>query len=123
MIKLSKPDLDSIDLSTLTTDLNLMTSPSNSDTQLFSVQTQASYFDVNTALEPTQVRLPTPTPSSLTVDAALAPALTPSRSSLSRDASESILDSPPQAIARAPPRFFCDKTDCSKTFALQQQLK
>jgi hypothetical protein len=52
MIKLSKPDLDSIDLSTLTTDLNLMTSPSNSDTQLFSVQTQASYFDVNTALNP-----------------------------------------------------------------------
>jgi hypothetical protein len=100
-----------------------MTSSVDLDTHHLSVQAQTSSLDVNTVSPSIESHSPTLARSPLTVDATLAPALTPSRSSSSRDAPEAILDSPPQAITRAPVRSFCDKIDCSESFALHQQLR
>ncbi|KAH6614213.1 hypothetical protein C7974DRAFT_72879 [Boeremia exigua] len=123
MIRSSRPDLDLINFSTLAAELGLPTTPSTSCSHLLFAQ-DLSLEDTD-VLQP-RAFLPSIPPSKtyspLMVDDAPAPVLTPSRSSTSGDASESVLDSPAPLTSK-PPRSLCNKFNHSSGSAIQQRLK
>ena len=123
MIETSRKAVDSADIFSLAAELRSSTTPAASYHYIFSDYPQASMSEARTIIQLPEKSSPSTKYSTSPVDAMSAPISTPASSLQSRGVSKSLRDESLQAIARASPRYICNKSGYSRRFSLQHQLK